>query len=214
MVEVLCAVNWKKPVNGMIRKLVVRGARDQLRRSYAKMLAMASADLSRHDEDDRRRVTRVGAAAFRRRRSPSLDSIATKGAREMFGSVGSVGESSRIESRAAEKPSRVVEEPGVLDEAKPRTAPFRMERSPRNGAWVIPALILLTVATFFVWRVYASIFARGTSSDAPGRIQSCDPSRCLVGRDGLRLALKMAADDDAFVAALATLLEDARALSA
>ena len=214
VVEVLCAVDWKKPVNGIIRKLVVRGARDQLRRSYAKMLAMASADLSRHDEDDRRRVTRVGAAAFRRRRSPSLDSIATKGARETFGSVGSVGESSRIESRAAEKPSRVVEEPGVSDEAKPRTAPFRMERSPRNGAWVIPALILLTVATFFVWRVYASIFARGTSSDAPGRIQSCDPSPCLVRHDGLRLALRMAADDDAFVAALATLLEDARALSA
>ena len=104
VVEVLCAIDWKKPVNGMIRKLVVRGARDQLRRSYAKMLEMASANLARHNEDDRRRVTRVGASAFRRRRSPSLDSIATRNARDSFGSVGSVVKSSRIESRAAEKP--------------------------------------------------------------------------------------------------------------
>ena len=42
---------------------------------------------------------------------------------------------------------------------------FRMERSPRIGAWVIPALILLTVAAYCAWRVYATIFARATSSD-------------------------------------------------
>ena len=66
VVEVLCAIDWKKPVNGMIRKLVVRGARDPaFNVGHAKMLEMAPAEGSTAQLPvGARRVTRVGAWHF------------------------------------------------------------------------------------------------------------------------------------------------------
>ena len=73
-VDVACRVEWKKSVNGMIKKLVHAGAKDQLKKSYAKMLDLAAERLAAHTPREREAIVRVGRAAFRRRRrAPSVD---------------------------------------------------------------------------------------------------------------------------------------------
>ena len=42
--DAACRVEWKKSVNGMIMKLVHAGAKDQLKKSYAKMLDLAAGE--------------------------------------------------------------------------------------------------------------------------------------------------------------------------
>jgi hypothetical protein len=75
VVEVSCDIDWRKPVNGLLRGLIVKGARESLRRSYEKFTAMCTLELSERSPEETARATRRGARAFRRGRAASTDSI-------------------------------------------------------------------------------------------------------------------------------------------
>ena len=78
-VEVSCAIDWKKPVNGLLRGLIVKGARDSLKRSYEKFTAMCARELAERSPAETARATRRGARAFRRGRA--LDRRVPRGGR-------------------------------------------------------------------------------------------------------------------------------------
>ena len=80
VVEVSCDIDWRKPVNGLLRGLIVKGARESLRRSYEKFTAMCTLELSERSPEETARATRRGARAFRRGRAASTDSILANGA--------------------------------------------------------------------------------------------------------------------------------------
>ena len=79
-VEVSCAIDWKKPVNGLLRGLIVKGARDSLKRSYEKFTAMCARELAERSPAETARATRRGARAFRRGRARSTDAFPVEGA--------------------------------------------------------------------------------------------------------------------------------------
>ena len=71
-VEVSCAIDWKKPVNGLLRGLIVKGARDSLKRSYEKFTAMRA---SSREVTGGNGEPRAAARAFRRGRARSTDAF-------------------------------------------------------------------------------------------------------------------------------------------
>jgi hypothetical protein len=76
-VDVSCKVAWKKPVNAWLKSLISKGAKEQLKRSYAKMLDLAAVQLSTAQLSDRIRLNR--SASWRHGRSPSVDGSASVG---------------------------------------------------------------------------------------------------------------------------------------
>ena len=233
VVEVSCDIDWKKPVNGLLRGLIVKGARESLRRSYEKFTAMCSRELSERSPEETARATRRGARAFRRGRAASTDSMLANGAAsfDADASFSTIGPDARPTRRArnAERSSASLARPdptggaakeGVADDACLGVSP--------DASWMIPAVIL--VVTFAAVALYllslwghdanesalrdavADVSARRLLVHAPGflkeTIRERNDSRTLFTRRFVRDALESAAADEALVDAVARFLND------
>jgi hypothetical protein len=170
-VDVACRVEWKKSVNGMIKKLVHAGAKDQLKKSYAKMLDLAAERLAAHTPHEREAIIRVGRAAFRRRRrAPSVDVRAVDANRTRFGpprpatraATGMTSDEGKRSARGSNDDSSfaAVEAPTrperVASEALGRV---RVGRSPVSVP-VAAASVLLALATLACLRLAFALATR------------------------------------------------------
>ena len=167
-VEVSCAIDWKKPVNGLLRGLIAKGARDALRRSYEKFTAMCARELAERSPAETARATRRGARAFRRGRARSTDAFPVEGALSTEASFSTSALDARPTRRAknADVSSQSFDE---LDEGTSARTSREARREPAGAAakaakddaclgasadasWMIPAVIL--VVTFAAVALY------------------------------------------------------------
>ena len=179
-VEVSCAIDWKKPVNGLLRGLIVKGARDSLKRSYEKFTAMCARELAERSPAETARATRRGARAFRRGRARSTDAFSVEGALSTEASFSTSALDARPTRRAknADVSSQSFDE---LDEGTSARTSLEARREPAGAAakaaddaclgasadasWMIPAVIL--VVTFAAVALYLlSLWGQDTGKDA------------------------------------------------
>ena len=179
-VEVSCAIDWKKPVNGLLRGLIVKGARDSLKRSYEKFTAMCARELAERSPAETARATRRGARAFRRGRARSTDAFPVEGALSTEASFSTSALDARPTRRAknADVSSQSLDE---LDEGTSARTSREARREPAGAAakaaddaclgasadasWMIPAVIL--VVTFAAVALYLlSLWGQDTGKDA------------------------------------------------
>jgi hypothetical protein len=235
VVEVSCDIDWRKPVNGLLRGLIVKGARESLRRSYEKFTAMCTLELSERSPEETARATRRGARAFRRGRAASTDSILANGAASFdadgcaFSTIGPDARPTRrarnagvtsSASLARRDPTGGDAKEGVADDACLGVSP--------DASWMIPAVIL--VVTFAAAALYllslwghatnesalrdavADVSARRLLVHAPGflkeTIRERNDSRTLFTRRFVRDALESAAADEELVDGVARFLND------
>ena len=179
-VEVSCAIDWKKPVNGLLRGLIVKGARDSLKRSYEKFTAMCARELAERSPAETARATRRGARAFRRGRARSTDAFPVEGALSTEASFSTSALDARPTRRAknADVSSQSLDE---LDEGTSARTSREARREPAGAAakaaddaclgasadasWMIPAVIL--VVTFAAVALYLlSLWGQDTGKGA------------------------------------------------
>ena len=237
VVEVSCDIDWRKPVNGLLRGLIVKGARESLRRSYEKFTAMCTLELSERSPEETARATRRGARAFRRGRAASTDSILANGAASFdadgcaFSTIGPDARASPRRARNAggtSSASRGTRRDPTGGDAKEGVADDACLGVSPDASWMIPAVIL--VVTFAAAALYllslwghatnesalrdavADVSARRLLVHAPGflkeTIRERNDSRTLFTRRFVRDALESAAADEALVDAVARFLDD------
>ena len=237
VVEVSCAIDWKKPVNGLLRGLIVKGARDALRRSYEKFTAMCSLELSEGSSEETARATRRGARAFTRGRTRSdADARLVADAPRGWSFPSARGLDARPTRRArraeASSPS-LVEGTSAASRREPDAAAARAARLDdaclgafADASWMIPAVILIVTAVavalclLSLWGrdtekgalrdAAADASARRTPVRAPGFLVERDDSPTRVAKRFVRDALRRASRDEALVDAAARFLNEAR----
>jgi hypothetical protein len=151
-VEVTFKIAWKKTVNSLLKGLISKGAKDQLKRSYGKMLDLMTARLSEESVSNRIRVIR--SATFCHTRSPSAGSgmqqqqaaLLSGASRERaaaatvaaVGAAAAAAASARTGLAVARVPEE--EETSSIDGRNPRLS--RRQISPDNS-WFVPAVVIL-----------------------------------------------------------------------
>ena len=230
VVEVFCDIDWKHPVNGFVKGLIVKGAKDALRASYAKMLAMCAGDLERKSPSELVNITRDGARSFmRRRQTPSMDSTSGGTFGEGFEAPGPrTLSAATADARTVAAADR---EPSSLAEPSSLKADDACLKAFADHTWmIIPTVILLVSAATIAIYLFSFWTARETRVSGTGVSDPGNPRRVLfqapgflgnaprernaedvVTRDGVRAALRSASHDDALIDSIARFLNEAHA---
>ena len=202
VVEVSCDIDWKKPVNGLLRGLIAKGARDALRRSYEKFTAMCARELSERSPEETARATRRGARAFRRGRARSdADALPAEGAchEGSFSSFSTPGAlDARPTSRARRADARDASSPSLTEgesDGNPRREPAgaaakaaRLDDAclgaSADASWMIPAVILVVTvaaAALYLLSLWGHDAEKGAPRDA---VADASARRLLVHAPG------------------------------
>jgi hypothetical protein len=220
-VEVFGDVDWQKPVNGILKGLVQRGARDSLRKSYQKMLALCNAELLSASPAETELISKRGKRSFvknRSRRACSVDSGEVSDfdvpreasffrepgvAQTLVGTVGTNQGEAEIERKQDER-------------ERPQTTQTLGDFA--DATWCVPSVILLVTALLGLYALSLYMFAtEGVffhtqhGGEATRRLDRVFPDEQRgITKRVLKQALLGAARDDAFLDAAVGFLNQRR----
>ena len=220
-VEVFGDVDWQKPVNGILKGLVQRGARDSLRKSYQKMLALCNAELLSASPAETELISKRGKRSFvknRSRRACSVDSGEVSDfdvpreasffrepgvAQTLVETVGTNQGEDEIERKQDER-------------ERPQTTQTLGDFA--DATWCVPSVILLVTALLGLYALSLYMFAtEGVffhtqhGGEATRRLDRVFPDEQRgITKRVLKQALLGAARDDAFLDAVVGFLNQRR----
>lgn len=238
IVKVACNVAWKKVINSWLQGLIFKGAKDQLKRSYSKMLDLAEMRLSNQSVSDSIRVARSTTFHHARSRSVGLakpPKSAFVGAEESSAACAAAIPSGTVLPDTEMEPIQGFATRLVAAQESEDKTPLReqscmkvaqQQRLPPDTGWFIPAAIILFTLVLVLLAFSRDLVSEGESWPwCPATFKQVAPSRPRllpqstihgamtdtwkpVTRKALKLALNRFAEDDKLMDALVAIVND------
>ena len=205
VLEGFCDIEWKKPVNSILKGLVHRGARDSLKKSYNKMVALCTERMTNLLIVERATIAKLGEGSFfgenqTTHMSCSLDYSEAEAADVQLESI---SRSPTVESHSISSQTHSQVQTLDTEVKKKQIKDFT------DAAWFIPAVILVTVVLFGLYTALFTCRMQGFSNQAlkTHRHLLFDASNKIT-KEGVRAALRDASRDDALLDAVVRFLND------